>query len=241
MRDCFVVPLRYTPRNDGHERRKISIFCRAKTSCSPFKRKYTFCTFASSESEGSFIYKLRAKSTKLEIDIIMNQIQLTIEILKLIVAFLTPLVVVIFGLIISRKVEKSKINVLKEKEWQVKWAEMFLKHATDFNDNVSTVIYSAFGLQNELQNKKDQTKIDDLTNKMLTSYAKLQEIDWNIRNYAQFSETFGNEVIDTQQKLISMIHSMFSNKQGDLEEIRKQQFLYNSVVRKAHNNILNSK
>lgn len=167
----------------------------------------------------------------------MNQTQITFEILKLIASFLTPLLVVIFGLIISKKLEKSKLTVLKEKEWQVKWAEMFLKHATEFNDNISLVICSMFCLQTE----KDQKKIDELISKISISNSKLQETDWNIRNYAQFSELYGNNVIQTQKELMSMVSRLLADKQGNLEEIRKHQFSYNSAVRKAHNDILNSK
>lgn len=166
----------------------------------------------------------------------MNKMPL-IEILKLVMSLLTPLAVVAFGLIISKNIEKAKLSVLKEKEWQVKWAEMFLKCAIEFNDNISIVICSLFSLQNETEQKK----VDELINRVSISNSKLSEIDWNIRNYAQFSELSGSEVISTQAELMTMISSIISNKRGNSEEVRKLQFAYNSAVRKAHNDILNSK
>lgn len=167
----------------------------------------------------------------------MEDKQLTIEILKLVISFSTPIIVVIFGLKISRRLEETKLNVLKEKEWQVKWAEIFFKHATELNEHVSIVICC----MHDLQNEKDKKKADTITDRIFSCASKISEIDWNIRNYAQFSVVYGNEVIESQKKLLAMMGELLSTKKGDLEKIRVQQFAYNNAVRKAHNDILNSK
>jgi len=124
---------------------------------------------------------------------------------------------------------------LKEKEWQVKWAEMFLKQATDFNDHISLVICTLFHLQAE----NDQSKIDENIRVISSRNLRMSEIDWNIRNYIQFSRLYGNEVLENQQQLMSSIRTLISERQGDSEEIRKQQFNHNDVIRKAHSDILN--
>lgn len=167
----------------------------------------------------------------------MNCTQLTIEVIKLIISLITPLLVLIIGLIVSKKIEKTKINVLKEKEWQVKWAEMFLKQATDFNDNITIVICSLFNLQSETEQKI----IDELIKKISASNNRISEIDWNIRNYAQFAQQYKSDVILSQQELIISIRGLISEGKGDLEKVRVQQFNYNDAVRKAHNAILNMK
>lgn len=167
----------------------------------------------------------------------MTKEQVTIEILKLSVSLLTPILVVIFGFIISRKIETTKINVLKEKEWQVKWAELFLKHATDFNDNISTVVCSLFSLQGEVR----QEKIAELVKIISTCNSNLAAVDWNIRNYAQFPELYKDEVLQTQEELMQLIKNLISNRRGSFEDVRLKQFQYNSAVRKAHNDILASK
>ena len=167
----------------------------------------------------------------------MTGTQLTIEILKLAISLLTPILVLIVGLVISKKIEKTKLEVLKEKEWQVKWADFFLKQANDFNDHVTIVICSLFNLQSE----KDQAKIDELIKNITASNNRISEIDWNIQNYSQFSIKYGNEVVSTQKKLIDSIRQLISTRQGNLEEVRKQQFEYNDAVRKAHSEILKMK
>ena len=92
-----------------------------------------------------------------------------------------------------------------------------------------------------LQNEKEQSKIDEAIRKVAESNNQISEIDWNIRNYAQFSKIYGEEVLKYQQKLMDSIRQLISAKKGDLEEVRKQQFEYNDAVRKAHNEILKMK
>ena len=165
----------------------------------------------------------------------MTNTQLTIEILKLIASLMTPLLVLVIGLIITKKIEKNKLGVLKEKEWQVRWADLFLKQATDFNDNISLTITRLFHLQQE----KDQNKIDEIIKATYASMLNLSEKDWNIRNYTQFSKNYGNKVLENQQLLMTSIETLISKKKGNLEEIRKYQFNYNEAVRNAHSDILN--
>lgn len=167
----------------------------------------------------------------------MTQTQITIEILKLFIAFLTPILVLIVGLKISKKIEKNKLDVLKEKEWQVKWAEMFLKLAVDFNDNVTIATCSLFNIQTE----KDYNKVNELRNTIKTSTDRISEIDWNIQNYAQFAKTNQKEVLEKQKELMNYIRELISKKKGDLEILRKLQFDYNNAVRNAHSEILKMK
>ncbi len=160
-----------------------------------------------------------------------------LEIIKLIISLLTPLVVLIVGLLITKKIEKNKIEILKEKEWQVRWAELFLQQATDFNNNITIVVCSLFILQSE----KDPNKINEINKKILNSSHYISEINWNIQNYVQFSLVHKENVIKTQQKLMELIRQFISMKQGDFEDIRKVQFEYNDAVKKAHNEILKLK
>ncbi|MFL9843341.1 hypothetical protein [Flavobacterium rhizosphaerae] len=160
----------------------------------------------------------------------------TLEIIGLIISCVTPLLVFIFGVAINKKIENSKLSALKEKEWQVKWAETFLKHATDFNDNISLVISNFYYLQMQ----SDKNKKDEILNDIEIIKFKVSVIDWNIRNYTQFAEN-GNDVIKIQSTLISQIDDIFKGFKGDLEVVRNYQSNYNKAVRKAHNSILNSK
>ena len=163
--------------------------------------------------------------------------KMILEILKLCISLLTPILVLIAGLLISRKLEKNKLEVLKEKEWQVKWAELFFKQATDFNDSITDIITLLYLLQTE----KNQQISEEMIKKIKTNMNRTSKIDWNIRNYAQFSKTYQGEVVKTQQILMDSISLLISERKGCLETVRKQQFEYNNAVRKAHSEILKMK
>ncbi len=168
---------------------------------------------------------------------------MTIEILKLIASFLTPVVVLFLGLLINKNIERSKIALLQEKEWQVRWAETFLIRAIKFDENISVVVTSLSQLQQETQNQsKDDAKRKEkeLLKTINQRIANIQYLDWDIQNFAQFAED-GKEVISKQRNLIEGIRNLIANKQGDLEKIRQVQFEYNKAVRKAHNQILKAK
>ncbi|MBB6331906.1 hypothetical protein HNP24_002856 [Chryseobacterium sediminis] len=157
--------------------------------------------------------------------------------MKDIVEIVTPLLVFVFGIVISKKLEKVRLNVLKEKEWQVRWADLFFTEAIEFNDNVSFIIYTLFKLfHNEVE--KSHEEIERLRNDFDVGRAKLSEINWNIRNYTQFSNT-GELVVERQLELMLLIQKIATNNGGDYEEVRKVQFDYNRAVRQVHNDILN--
>jgi len=164
----------------------------------------------------------------------MTKIEVTFKIWEICISLLTPLLVLMGGLLITNKLEKSKLDFLKEKEWQVKWADIFLTQATDFNDQISSLICMLFFLQSET----DSNRIEEQLEAIELIQKRISEVDWNIRNYAQFSEKFGQQVISTQQLLMDDIRQFRLHKEGDLELFRTRQFEYNSAVRKAHNEIL---
>ena len=166
-----------------------------------------------------------------------------IEILKLIASFLTPVIILFLGLLINKNIERSKIALLQEKEWQVRWAETFLIRAIKFDENISVVVTSLSQLQQETQNQnKDDAKQNEkeLLKTINQSIANIQYLDWDIQNFAQFAED-GKDVISKQNHLIGGIKNIITEKKGDLEKIRQIQFEYNKAVRKAHNQILKAK
>lgn len=160
-----------------------------------------------------------------------EETQILFESLKLISSFLTPILVFSGGYILSKRLEKNKLEALKEKEWQVRWADLFFKQATTFNDNVSAIVFSLDCISKE----KDVTEINRLFSLVKSSFLKLKEIQWDIQNYAQFSNSYGKEVSTSQERLMEII-SM--NNQGSVEDIRTEQFKCNKLVKQAHSEIL---
>ena len=87
----------------------------------------------------------------------MNQnTTLLMEILKLVASFLTPVFILVLGLRINKSIERNKMTLLKEKEWQVRWAETFLIGALRVNENISIIVTSLSQLQQNLQKENKQ-------------------------------------------------------------------------------------
>ena len=174
----------------------------------------------------------------------MNQnTTLLMEILKLVASFLTPVFILVLGLRINKSIERNKMTLLKEKEWQVRWAETFLIGALRVNENISIIVTSLSQLQQNLQKENKQEakqKEDELLKIINGSIANIQYLNWDNQNFLQFAEKSRETVMEKQKKLLDAIKNIFEKKEGDLEQVRKFQFEYNKAVRKAHNEILNS-
>ena len=109
------------------------------------------------------------------------------EILELIASFLTPVVILFLGPLINKNIERSKIALLQEKEWQVRWAETFLIRAIKFDENISVVVTSLSQLQQETQNQSKAGKDDaeqkekELLKTINQSIANIQYLNWVIQ------------------------------------------------------------
>ncbi|MDD2902272.1 MAG: hypothetical protein PHU44_07535 [Syntrophales bacterium] len=164
----------------------------------------------------------------------------TIEILKLVASFLTPLVIVIIGIIIQRHLEKIKIAFAKEKDWQSWWASKLLNVADEYNTSVSELVTSCYQLvqinDQKLSGWEDEDKI--LSDKIKQIIYKMQFLNWEIKNYIQFAKKCRSLVEDKENTLYGLLKSLLTKKQGNLEEIRKAQFEFNEAVRLAHAELL---
>ena len=164
----------------------------------------------------------------------------TIEILKLIASFLTPLIILIVGIFINNKLEGAKVALSKEKEWQNWWAEKFVVACHSYNECVTTIITGLFQIkQIEEEHLSGWEKdTEEKLSEIRQSMRRLQYLDWEIQNYIQFSKKHGSDALKKAKKLFELIGKLIGTKQGDLEEIRKVQFEFNDAIRLAHGEIL---
>jgi len=172
-----------------------------------------------------------------------EDIEMIIEIIKIVVSFLTPLLVLIFGLLISKQLEKRKSDVLKEKEWQTKWAELFLEQANEFNDLTTNIVY----LMNRLSHneKRDIELIEDLNKQLNESRHKFQYVDWHMENFVQFAVKNKDNFLIKQKELFSAIDKLLKGKKENfytnVNDVKTRQFEYNKLVRDTHNELLTHK
>jgi len=168
-----------------------------------------------------------------------------IEIVKIIVSSLTPITICIFGWLITKNIEKTKSGVLKEKEFQVRWAELFLDCALKINSNVSILVHTMFDIEKFCNNK--QTNNDDKINELIETLNKsalnIVNLEWDIQNYVQFApknkKQFLLQLRILYDKFLEFTEDTSNgNLKGDMEEIRALQVNYNILMRKVHSEIL---
>ncbi len=161
-----------------------------------------------------------------------------IEYLKIGISFLTPLTIILIGIIINRKLEKSKIEYLKEKEWQILWADRFMNSAIELNTNISLLICTLFELQDVRNGSKGYNE-SELVKKLIICMHNIHINEWDIKNYTQFAEKNGQRVIEVLEEILDALRNIIRTRHGNIEPVRKKQFDFNKVVRNAHAEILN--
>jgi len=163
-----------------------------------------------------------------------------LEIVKLLVSVSTPLIILFFGILINKTLEKNKATLSKERDWQNWWASQFLEVSHNYNSAVSELLsnFNAIGQIGteklsgwEEEFKQKESSIGD-------NIRLLQYLDWEIQNYIQFAPSKGIEVKNKQKELFSMLANLLKTRQGDFEKIRLVQSGFNEAVRLAHAEIL---
>ncbi len=165
----------------------------------------------------------------------MTETEITIEYLKIGVSILTPLTIILFGIIINRKLEKNKMQLLKEKEWQIIWASRFIETANELNDNISHLIITLFDFQNV---KEGTDEYIEKYNLYMKYQNNIKITEWNIKNYTQFAEKNGQAVLGILKEILDGLGEIIKNRKGNIESIRQKQFDFNKAVRNAHAEII---
>lgn len=143
---------------------------------------------------------------------------------------------------INKKVEKQKNNILKEKEWQVVWADNFLKKAIEFNDFLSSSL-SNFSTAYEIQNQMPNDA-KELFDKSRLNLYKLRELEWDLRNYTLFVSDNQKKINlnEIQSELMTFLIGLHTTTgEVNLEDFRKNQFEYSKLVREIHSELLEIK
>jgi len=166
--------------------------------------------------------------------------QNTVEILKLVAAFLTPILVFTLGFLLIKKIESIKSSVSKEKSWQEYWASQFVEISKKYNDTSDKILHGIY-IIGQTENEKLpgwEEEIEDLNKELSKNTKDLMGLEWKIQTAIQFAPNNGNNVRIKQERFYRLIGQFLERKQGDLEEIRVAQFEFNEAVRVAHSELL---
>src|SRR5688500_6786809 len=110
-----------------------------------------------------------------------------LEWIKLLASLLTPLVVLVLGFRISRKLEESKTRTSKEHEWESCWAASFLRVANDYNNTATKLIPMMARLAEYVNNNNDIEKANEIISEMNDIVGSFSSLDWELQQYSDFA------------------------------------------------------
>lgn len=157
------------------------------------------------------------------------------DILQFVSSLFIPFTMLWISSKITKTIERKKLDALKEKEWQVKWADMFLELAIEFNEHVSSAICNIFFIQQD--SKKGKNVHNDME-KLGKTLKRLSELDWHLKIYTHFSKIHGSEINDIQKKILDKMQEFIDTKKINTEEVKDLQIEYNTITKKVHAEIL---
>jgi len=160
-----------------------------------------------------------------------------LPVIQAVAAIATPLVVLVLGWQINRRLEQSKLSLSKEKEWQTKWAESFFLSASGFNQAVEDSVHLLFEISQQLQD--DSRGVIPEKEKLLWEASeRIQRTEWSLKTHVQFAPRNRKAVLEAASKVIELCEQLFKEKRGNLEEIRAALFEFNAASRAAHRELL---
>jgi len=164
-----------------------------------------------------------------------------LEIGKFVASILTPIVIVILGILLLRRIEGVKALVARESDFQKKWADEFFLCCQQFMQASERhlALLTALSLSRDLDGKVGT----EMRNEINWLNAKLMELELRIRRNVVFSPTHGESVKRVSKEWIELMKRMLENlklKTGgqNFDEIIEKINEFNRSSRQAHAEML---
>lgn len=162
-----------------------------------------------------------------------------IETVRIVSSILTPIIVLIFGIIISRKVEDIKNQSSKKRDWQIQWSESFLKTFQEFSFTIEEILYSLFRLSElnkaDKHGSPEETELVKYINKLTED---LQRREFGVRTQLCFAPQSQKDIELLINKLFQEIRTVFDAKKGNMDKIHNTVKELNKKAKLAHSEIL---
>jgi hypothetical protein len=162
-----------------------------------------------------------------------------LEIIKIVFTFLTPIIVLIFGIIISRKVEDIKNQSSKKRDWQTQWSQNFLKTFQELNFTIEEILYSLFRLSElskpDKYNSDEEAELIKYLNKLTID---LERKEFGMRTQLCFAPQSQKDIGELINRLFQQIRAVYTSKKGDMDDIHDTVKELNKKAKLAHSEIL---
>jgi len=163
-----------------------------------------------------------------------------LQLIQITSSLATPLIVLVLGLLINRRLEQSKLSLSKEKEWQTKWADGFFSRAIAFNDAIEDYILLLWevGEFSRKTNSESISKAKEKKRYLAAATEKLIRAEWLLKSHINFAPTHGSGVLKAAADAMTMVRRIRDSGTGDLNEVRTALFEFNVTAKNAHHEML---
>lgn len=158
------------------------------------------------------------------------------EIAKLLVSMVTPLIVAVIGILLLRRIEGTKAEFTKQSEFHTKWAEQFFECCQEFLKSIERELTILQVISN-LDNLDDEfgTK---LQKEISLLHVNISETELRIRRSVVFAPSTGKAVTKASHECIELVGNLVKSRKGNFDEIISKMNDFNKAARKAHAEML---
>ena len=165
--------------------------------------------------------------------------ELWIETAKLLTSIATPVIVVILGVLLLRRIEEVKSHVLRQSDFHKKWSDEFFLCCQQFMQTLErelSLLNFIVGLDNP-----DGELGSEIKEEISQLNIKLPELELRIRRSVIFAPSSGGEVVRAAKECLTLTGQLLKKKHGNLDQIISKMNEFNLASRKAHAEILGLK
>jgi len=158
-----------------------------------------------------------------------------IEIAKIIISFLTPFLVFIFGIIFLRKTEKIKQEISRHSNFAAKWSEEFFSVYKQFISDVEDIMSCLMQVQNE----EDKNRVQFFEKKLHESALSTMKSELHISTMLNsFPEIESENFKKHMSNIINALSEMLKTKKGNFEPIKNDLSYFSKEARNIHSQLM---
>lgn len=160
------------------------------------------------------------------------------EVLKLVATFATPIVVLVLGILVIRRIEGIKAVVARQSDFRRKWADQFFDSCQDFLRALERELAAFRTIANLSDLKQHDGLGEDLQKEICRLHPTIMELELRIRRCVVFAPMAGPEVSANAIACLNLVGSLVAKKTGNLDIITHQMNMFNTAARRAHAELL---
>ena len=162
-----------------------------------------------------------------------------LELVKLIATLINPLLVILFGVILTKKVEKIRIQSMIQKEWHIKWAERFFMTFSEINSLIERIILNFHKLSYlDLDGKINSKAANEAKKELNEAIPELSRKEFSLRTQIGFAPKSSSNLKNSIQCLFNLLRNLIEKNEGNVDDIQDALIHLNREAMLAHSEML---